>query len=300
MTSMTGDGTNNQPVKAGRHRVTWDMSADEPNLHTTAFSLHIELAQGSGLYMVINLTNPDGSIPDKYSVTYTQEPPNLNNDACRTRELWLRFIPPNSSAVDGVNIDYGYYMGIFEVTQKQYQFVMGTNPSQYKTGEGFPVETVSYNNIRGSDEGSHYPNDNRVDADSFMGRIRAKTGLNADLPTEMQWEYACRAGTTTNETNAVGKTQNEVAWYSANASSKSHIVGTKAPNAWGCYDMLGNVREWCRDLYIYNGNRCRRQRGGSWGENASHSTILYRDDFSNPSGTHPYYGFRLAVLPADK
>ncbi len=300
MTSITGEGANNQPVKAGRHRVTWDMSADEPYLHTTAFALHIELAQGSGIYMVINLTNPDGSIPEKYSVTYTQEPPNLNNDACRTRELWLHFIPPNSSAVTGVNVDYGYYMGIFEVTQKQYQLVMGNNPSYYKNGDGFPVDQVTYNNIRGSSEGSHYPNDNRVDADSFMGRIRAKTGLNADLPTQMQWEYACRAGTTTNETNAVGKTQNEVAWYWDNreGASSQHKVGLKAPNAWGCYDMLGNMIEFCRDWYN-NSNSGRALRGGRWGGSASESTVLYGYSWS-PSSTNTYHGFRLAVLPADK
>lgn len=297
MTSMTGDGTNNQPVKAGKHRATWDMSADAPNLHTTAFSLHIELAQGSGIYMVIDISG--GPEATSYPVTYSPTGPDLNDNACRTTQIWLRFIPPNSSAVTGLNVDYGYYMGIFEVTQKQYQLIMGSfSPnSSYTKGDGFPAYEISYNAIRGSKEGAKYPADSRVDSDSFMGKLRAKTGLNADLPTEMQWEYACRAGTTTNDTNAIGKTQNEVAWYSGNANSNPHVVGTKYPNAWGCYDMLGNVWELCRDWYYVNS--ARTERGGGWTTSLTNVTVSYRDSY-NPASSFNSLGVRLAILPADK
>ncbi len=300
MTSMTGDGTNGQPVKAGKHRATWDMSADAPNLHTTAFSLHIELAQGSGIYMIIDISG--GKDAESYPVTYSPTGPDLNDNACRTTQIWLRFIPPNTSAVDGLNVDYGYYMGIFEVTQKQYSLIMGSNPSNNKNGDGFPVECVTYNNIRGSNEGAGYPTHNRVDASSFMGKLRAKTGLNADLPTEMQWEYACRAGTTTNDTNTVGKTQDDVAWYNGNHSGTHQIVGTKVPNGWGCYDMLGNVLEWCRDWL--NSNKTQRViRGGSWWHNANSTTVSYRVGLSGSGYVLNAYGdlgFRLVILPTDK
>ena len=299
MTSMTGDGANFQPVKAGRHRATWNMSADAPNLHTTAFSLHIELAQGSGIYMVIDISG--GKDAASYPVTYSPTGPDLNDNACRTTQIWLRFIPPNSSAVTGLNVDYGYYMGIFEVTQKQYSLIMGSNPSHtsYAIGDGYAVNNVSYNSIRGSSEGAGYPNHNRVDASSFMGKLRDKTGMNADLPTETQWEYACRAGTATNDTNATGKTQNEVAWHSGNSSNTLHIVGTKTPNGWGCYDMLGNIWEWCRDLYVEGGIQYRRQRGGCFNYDASYSTVSNRRNIT-PSSENYRYGFRLTVLPADK
>ena len=295
MTSMTGDGANNQPVKSGKHRATWNMTADAPELHTTAFSLHIELAQGSGIYMVIDISG--GTEAESYPVTYSPTGPDLNDDKCRTTQIWLRFIPPNSSAWDGINVEYGYYMGVFEVTQKQYTLIMGNNPSGFTSvGEGAPVERIYYTGIRGSNEGAGYPSHSRVDASSFMGKLRAKTGMNADLPTEIQWEYACRAGTTTDDTNAVGKTKDEVAWYNDNAKSKTHIVGLKAPNAWGCYDMLGNVYEWCRDWY--NVNSARALRGGGYNSGIG-ATVSYRYSY-NPSNSEDRIGFRLAVLPADK
>lgn len=297
MTSMTGDGANNQPVKPGKHRATWNMTADEPNLHTTAFSLHIELAQGSGIYMVIDISG--GKDAESYPVTYSPTGPDLNDDKCRTTQIWLRFIPPNSSAVTGLNVDYGYYMGIFEVTQKQYTLIMGSNPSDTSKaiGDVFPVDKVTYNAIRGSNEGAGYPSHSRVDASSFMGKLRAKTGMNTDLPTETQWEYACRAGTTTDDTNAFGKTQDEVAWHYYNSGNNHHKVGTKAPNAWGCYDMLGNVREWCRDWYS-SGNRAARGGVATTGTGIDCS-VSYRQG-NAPNSSYYSYGLRLAILPADK
>ncbi len=303
MTSMMGDGANNQPVKPGKHRATWNMTADAPNLHTTAFALHIELAQGSGIYMIIDISG--GKDATSYPVTYSPTGPDLNDEKCRTTQIWLRFIPPNTSAVDGLNVDYGYYMGIFEMTQKQYSLIMGSNPSytSFTINDGNPVNQVSYNSIRGSNEGAGYPSHNRVDASSFMGKLRAKTGLNADLPTETQWEYACRAGTTTNDTNAIGKTLNEVAWHAGNRSGNHHVVGTKAPNGWGCYDMLGNIWEWCRDRY--SSSRYRALLGGSFyssGINVKSKMNCYPDEtyYSYVENSYGLFGFRLAILPPDK
>ena len=135
-----------------------------------------------------------------------------------------------------------------------------------------------------------------------MGKLRARTGLNFDLPTEAQWEYACRAGTTT--TYYWGNSMNDsYAWYSGNASSKTQKVGTKTPNAWGLYDMNGNVWEWCLDrhsnLLTYgtdpkgsSSGSGRVLRGGSWGDDAGRCASSDRR-YDYPSGGSDRHGFRL-------
>ena len=142
--------------------------------------------------------------------------------------------------------------------------VMGSNPSAFK-GDTRPVECVPYNTLRGSLDGANWPSHGRVDAGSFFGKIRARTSLTLDLPTEAMWEYACRAETTTalnNGKNLEKATQDramaEVGRYSYNRSdgkggySLHTKVGSYAPNAWGLYDMHGNVAEWCLDWWQSN------------------------------------------------
>jgi formylglycine-generating enzyme required for sulfatase activity len=131
-----------------------------------------------------------------------------------------------------VTISKAFYMGIYEVTQEQYEAVMGTNPSNFK-GAKNPVEQVSWN-----------------DAVEFCKKLSAKMGKTVRLPTEAEWEYACRAGSKTafgyGDTDAA---LNEYAWYTNNSGDKTHPVGLKKPNAWGLYDMHGNVWEWCSDWF---------------------------------------------------
>ncbi len=136
-----------------------------------------------------------------------------------------------------VSITKPFYLGVTEVTQEQYQKVMGTNPSQFK-GPQNPVEKVSW-----------------ADAVEFCGKLSAmpaeKTaGHVYRLPTEAEWEYACRSGTTTaysfgDDASRLG----DYGWFKGNSDSKPHPVGEKKPNAWGLYDMNGNVYEWCQDRY---------------------------------------------------
>ena len=230
----------------------------------------------------------------------------------------------------GVVLTKPFYIGVFEVTQKQYQLVTGGNPSS-RTGDMRPVERVSYNDIRGSVNGAGWPTHNQVDANSFMGRLRSKVNMLFDLPTEAQWEYACRAGTSTALNN--GKDFDwwvnckEVARWARNAYNSGSDyqydgkggytyttkVGCYLENAWGLYDMHGNVWEWCRDFWNYglgtagvidpvgasrgysSGDE-RVYRGGSWGDDTGIRSAC-RDAKTRPSNTSDTRGFRVMCSP---
>jgi formylglycine-generating enzyme required for sulfatase activity len=139
----------------------------------------------------------------------------------------------NDETQHSVTISQPFYMGVYEVTQAQWQAVMGSNPSHFTGDLNRPVEQVSWN-----------------DCQAFCQKVSAKTGKTVRLPTEAEWEYACRAGSTGrysfgDSDSALGN----YAWYYDNSGNTTHPVGQKQPNAWGLYDMHGNVWEWCQDWY---------------------------------------------------
>ena len=192
-----------------------------------------------------------------------------------------------------------YWLGKFEVTQAQYEAVMGNNPSRHKSSN-HPVENV-----------------NKEDAMKFCDKLNALYSgkLPADyrfaLPTEREWEYACRAGTTAALNNGKNLTSkescsnlDEVGWYVKNSVSGDHReVGQKRPNAWGLYDMHGNVWEICADLNfrleVISGVKIPIPqciyRGGSWGDAAWSCRSAYRN-ISTPGVRSSTIGFRLALV----
>jgi len=133
-----------------------------------------------------------------------------------------------------VTITKPFYIGVYEVTQRQFEAVTGKNPSLTTKGDNHPVQWVNW-----------------FDARKFCKKLSEKTGKKYRLPTEAEWEYACRAGTETPW--FFGKGSKDIgfyAWYSGNSKNKIHPVGQKKPNPWGLYDIYGNVSEWIYDGYL--------------------------------------------------
>jgi len=196
-----------------------------------------------------------------------------------------------------VTLTKGFWLGKYVVTQGQYEAVMGMNPSFFTAaGKDTPVEQVAWG-----------------DAMTFCQKLTAQekaagrlpSGYVFSLPTEAQWEYACRAGTTGPFAGNLGA----MAWYADNSGGTTHRVGTKQPNAWGLYDMHGNVWEWCADWYgPYPGGSetdpagaasgpGRVFRGGSWHNDAASCRSAYSTNIQ-PGYRSESLGFRLALRSA--
>lgn len=200
-----------------------------------------------------------------------------------------------------VTLTRPFYLQATPVTQSQWKALMGNNPAHFK-GDDLPVECVSwydaigYANALSTWEGlaSYYAVDGATV--SILG------GGGYRLPTEAEWEYACRAGAT----DARYGDLDEIAWYRSNSGDTSHPVGQKQPNAWGLYDMIGNVWEWVWDWYgPYppeaatdptgpETGSCRVNRGGSWVGDAYYARAACRGGYHDPGGRGGGLGFRLA------
>ena len=192
--------------------------------------------------------------------------------------------------VHRVCITQSYELGKYEVTQAQWKKVMGHNPSRFK-GDHNPVEQVSWNDVQ-----------------DFIRKLNRQTGGNYRLPTEAEWEYACRSGGQEQE-YCGSDSINGIAWYDGNSGNTAHPVGQKRANGLGLYDMSGNVWEWVQDWYesdYYDNNNSstnnptgsssgssRVSRGGSWRYNARYSRSTRRFDDS-PDFSLNVLGFRLA------
>jgi formylglycine-generating enzyme required for sulfatase activity len=199
-----------------------------------------------------------------------------------------------------VTLDYGFWINRFEVTQAEYQNVCRNNPSQNTGDLSLPVDSVTWN------QASNYcAKLNEIE--SQAGRLPA--GYQYRLPTEAEWEYAARAGTTTayyfgNSTNAF----ETFGWYRANSEATPHAIGLKTPNAWGLYDLSGNLMEWCGDaLEAYPGgavtniqgsaqSQTRTVRGGGWDRPVVQGRSAWRESHL-PALKYADIGFRVVLVP---
>jgi formylglycine-generating enzyme required for sulfatase activity len=188
-----------------------------------------------------------------------------------------------------VTIREGFFMGKYEVTQAQWQAVMGHNPSDHK-GHDLPVEKVSW-----------------YDAQDFIQRLNAKNdGYTYRLPSEAEWEYTARAGTTGDYAGEL----DAMAWYASNSDFETHPVGLKHPNAFGLFDMHGNVWEWCQDNYhksyvgapadgsawLSEGEQKRVARGGSWGSVPNPDLRSAERNPQSPDLRYNSVGFRVVAV----
>ena len=264
-TNVTYEAT---ALAEGEHQFLWN----DEKVKSTNCEVRVQVFMP--MYCIVDLSS--GNKSSNYPVTYLDEIPSGGwTDEYKKTKLPLRLIDAGtfimgedqSDEHHQVTFSKPYYIGIFEVSQKQYTLVMGSNPSsrypcktgydyhiEYieepynngKVGDSYPVWLVTYEMLRGESVGTQWPTSSEVDASSFMGKLRARTGIGFDLPTEAQWECACRAGTSTiysygNEANG------NYMWCSSNSSAELHEIGTRRPNSWGLYDMHGNIAECCLD-----------------------------------------------------
>jgi len=182
-----------------------------------------------------------------------------------------------------------FSIGRYEVTQEEWETVMGSNPSMFK-GAKQPVENVSWN-----------------DCQKFIRKLNEMTGKNFRLPTEAEWEFAARGGNNSRRCKYAGSNDiGTVAWYSFNSGRQTHNVGTKQPNELGLYDMSGNVWEWCSDWFCDYSSSSQSNpkgpfsgsghvnRGGGWNNDARDCRETSRSS-NTPSYSNNYLGFRLAL-----
>ncbi len=311
------------PSVAGTHRVTWSPTADGISCISTNMVTSVALVRSrvpesgpvNGIYMVIDISG--GASASNYPVTYLSAAPQEGWTAeYKTNKLVLRRIEAGSFMEYGTRpttLTKPFYIGVFEVTQTQYYRVMGNNLSNFQ-GSQRPVEQVSWNTIRGNSSTYNYPSNKSVDPTSFMGRLRAKTGLDGfDLPTEARWEYACRAGTTTTFNNGgiaavdlklLGRYKDNVN-DGMGGYSQHTVVGSYIPNAFGLYDMHGNVFEWCLDWSSLITNVAvtdpegptvgaqRVTRGGAYNSSSEQCTSSSRASGEPTMTNYSMCGFRL-------
>lgn len=190
-----------------------------------------------------------------------------------------------------VTITKPFYLGKYEVTQEQWEAVMENNPSEFK-GAKQPVDSVSWEECQ-----------------IFLKKLQDKTGHKFTLPTEAQWEFACRAGTTTPLNFGSSESLlSEYAWFQENSGNVTHPVGQKKPNPWGLYDMYGNVQEWCNDWYANpypkgavsdpqgpSSGESRVLRGGAWGDDFTMIRSSYRN-CNGTEGKNSGIGLRIVMV----
>lgn len=291
------------PTVAGRHRITWSTEADGLNLIASNVTVTVSLLKcdavfvTDALFCVIDLSG--GPNATRWPVSCLASVPKGGwTDEYKTTKLVLRRVESGSisginsdidNAFSSITIDKPYYIGVFDVTSAQFMLMTGgEGVNSWEISNDARPQAVSYNTLRGTSTGALYPDSTAVDATSVIGILRTKTGLmTLDLPTEAQWEYACRAGTTSDYNNG-GSTEADLATLGRYAGNKNDgrggfsggttTVGSYAPNRLGLYDMHGNVWEWCLDWWNLR-NGLRAMRGGDYGDGTGNCRSGWRNGY---------------------
>lgn len=357
-------GDVNRKVGVGKHSLTWIARKDWPNQEIADERVRaVVTAWATNCppnYMVLDLeTNAQLFYPTAEALPY-----GLSNAIYRTSKLVMRKIPaagatwvmgqPTNNSVEvtlckwseppderphWVSFSSDYYMAIYPMTQGQNKKLTGNDSSKDHHPEK-PVDGISYKALRGGAPDVDWPTTDSSVVGGALATMRSKTGIMFDIPTEAEWEFACRAGTQTAFYMGVDATATsdncgvtdlgEYAWFKGNCEREAvkdggaymnglQIVGQKKPNAWGLYDMMGNVTEWCRDwagsydLSVQPildptgpiSGTSRIKRGGHWGSigaycrSSTRRSSQYLDWSLDRSSGGDYWsnGFRL-VCPA--
>ena len=300
-------------VATGVHEIVWIPTKDFAN---RAFAANGDLKAKISVWakdappdwLVCDLRYLDGTL--NHSTFYAKKdfiPLGITNRTYKTDMLVLRRVPAKNvtwrmgspastessvrtaanEATHYVKLTQDYYMNIYTITQKQYTWIMGSNPSQNPKAttdlDIRPANRFAFNDLRGNaNDGYDFPDDgHKVNPSSFCGKLRKLIPLDVDLPTDAQWEYACRAGTGTAFNNNTDNSYAELGYYYTAALDDPYPVGMKKPNAWGIYDMHGNSWEYTLDWFVAtnfdgdgttaaedpggpsSGSSGRTQRGGS-------------------------------------
>lgn len=321
-------GDVNKIVRAADCTFRWQPRKAWPNRELPENTLSVRLTawamDAAPDYMVIDLTAPRADDRDTVSFHPSEDslPFEITNRLYKTDRLVMRKIPADGVRwmMGGAETEFNYqakwetrhyvtltndyFMAVYPVTQAQYAWFMGGEATCVFPGPDRPVDTISYVGLRGSTSGHDWPDDGHAVAeDSVMGILSSYTDLDGfDLPTDAEWEYACRAGcptafydgTTLKVNEWEHPTLTNLAWTADNAGGQTHPVGLKTPNGFGLYDMLGNVAEWVLDWAVENHygsaevtapsggstGTARFLRGGGWPH----------DERTNRIGSHQYQG----------
>lgn len=353
LTSVAGDV--NKLVEPGNRSLTWRPHKSWPDQFITGGKIRIGVKAWSKIeppdYMVVSLTVPKTV---RYYASAGAVPFGVTDDRYKTDYLIMRKIPAanvewrmgspeteNGRDTDGretsrvVTLADDYYIGVYEVTQRQYELVAGDADKAYFKLAAYratrPMEGVTFNDIRGkAGDGYDWPKDgHKVLSTSFMGVLREFSGLDGfDLPTHAQWEFACRAGCGSafyngtelevDRNSAVSTNVNPLARYRGNggyvngkmADANCTVeygtakVGSYEPNAWGLYDMVGNVSEQCLDWHTMtpcdfgtdgplSGSDTRQQVGGNWSITPANCRSATVKSHSKVNASSNYVGLRI-------
>lgn len=339
-------GDVNARIAAGSRSFTYRPSGNTGRLEAGDFRVNVRAWTESEPppYMVVDLVLPSAV---EYYADTNAIPHGVTDNRYKLSKLVMRRIPArgvtwrmgSGSDEHLVTFEKDYWMGVYEVTQRQWLLVTGGSNMWVSTGTKYPsyrgddrnthpADVPRWIDIRGGSTGLGWPNGadpHAVDSASFLGKLRTRTNLAFDLPTEAQWEYAARAGQAGAFPDGSDTFKTTMGALSDNADRHSWPVGSFAPNDWGLYDVIGNVFEWVADYYQqnpydytvaqvepmgptsgyshptwYDSRPYRSFRGGSFTKGAASSMVSFRNGYPETyAGNDQGFRLWLAIPSAD-